>query len=222
MRTPKNWSRVSLGHPKFGTRCPLEIWLGCQIYGLLGRKEGCPGQTLWHCILRMSSSVQFEYFSFSNSDGYILHSIDHPPTVMHGGRIKFRICGTVASLQIAGVIHILTNSLFNLIAKPKIYGDVFQFCPFGPSRKTWTVTGWVKCNHGPSMRTGRKRRTCNNHSRATRVPSVAEIFTHIPGSGRGDFWAQSDGILVFASPARSKLTSFCFPILKGDISYKFL
>ena len=34
MRTPKNWSRVSLGHPKFGTRCPLKIWLGCQIYGL--------------------------------------------------------------------------------------------------------------------------------------------------------------------------------------------
>jgi hypothetical protein len=35
MRTPKNWSRVSLGHPKFGTGCPLEIWLGCQIYGLI-------------------------------------------------------------------------------------------------------------------------------------------------------------------------------------------
>ena len=35
MRTPKNWSRVSLGHPKFGTGRPLEIWLGCQIYGLL-------------------------------------------------------------------------------------------------------------------------------------------------------------------------------------------
>ena len=35
MRTPKNWSMVSLGHPKFGTRCPLEIWLGCQIYGLV-------------------------------------------------------------------------------------------------------------------------------------------------------------------------------------------
>jgi hypothetical protein len=34
MRTPKNWSRVSFGHPKFGTGCPLEIWLGCQIYGL--------------------------------------------------------------------------------------------------------------------------------------------------------------------------------------------
>ena len=34
MRTPKNWSRVSLGHSKFGTGCPLEIWLGCQIYGL--------------------------------------------------------------------------------------------------------------------------------------------------------------------------------------------
>jgi hypothetical protein len=38
MRTPKNWSRVSLGHPKFGTGCPLEIWLGCQIYGLNGNK----------------------------------------------------------------------------------------------------------------------------------------------------------------------------------------
>jgi hypothetical protein len=34
MRTLKNWSRMSLGHPKFGTGCPLEIWLGCQIYGL--------------------------------------------------------------------------------------------------------------------------------------------------------------------------------------------
>ena len=26
---------VSLGHPKFGTWCPLKIWLGCQIYGLV-------------------------------------------------------------------------------------------------------------------------------------------------------------------------------------------
>ena len=34
MRTPKNWSRVSLRHPKYGTGRPLEIWLRCQIYGL--------------------------------------------------------------------------------------------------------------------------------------------------------------------------------------------
>ena len=49
MRTPKNWSRVSLGHPKFGTGCPLEIWLGCQIYGLLqGLKKSSPWNSgLW-------------------------------------------------------------------------------------------------------------------------------------------------------------------------------
>ena len=82
---------------------------------------------------------------------------------MHVGRIKFRICATVASLQIAEVIHILTNSFMNLIAKPKIYGDVFHFCTFGASRKTKTVTGGVKCNHRPS------KRTCNNHTRATEV-----------------------------------------------------
>ena len=44
MRTAKNWSRVSLGHPKFGIGCPLEIWLGCQIYGMSTRliKENQP------------------------------------------------------------------------------------------------------------------------------------------------------------------------------------
>ena len=158
-------------------------------FSMVGRKEGCPGQTTWHCILRMFSPVHFEYLSFSNSDGFILHNIDHPSAVMHVGRIKFRICGTIASLQIAGVIHILTNSSLNLIAKPKIYGDVFQFCPFGASWKTQTVTGGVKCNHGPNKRTRRKKRTCNNHSRATRVSSVAEIFIDISASDRGDFWA---------------------------------
>jgi hypothetical protein len=48
MRTPKNWSRVSLGHPKFGTGCPLEIWLGCQIYGLAetqGHRPSAPNQS---------------------------------------------------------------------------------------------------------------------------------------------------------------------------------
>ena len=40
MRTPKNWSRVSLGHPEFGIGCPLEIWIGCQIYGLVMRVVG--------------------------------------------------------------------------------------------------------------------------------------------------------------------------------------
>jgi len=45
MRTPKNWSRVSLGHPKFGTRCPLGIWLGCQIYGL---PQSCTQKTKDH------------------------------------------------------------------------------------------------------------------------------------------------------------------------------
>ena len=55
MRTPKNWSRVPLGHPKFGTGCPLEIWLECQIYGLDGAPNLGQGHSPRICICTFTS-----------------------------------------------------------------------------------------------------------------------------------------------------------------------
>ena len=52
--TPKNWSRVSLGHPKFGTKCPLKIWLGCQICGLV------VGRVVAHlCLILIIKELKF-------------------------------------------------------------------------------------------------------------------------------------------------------------------
>jgi hypothetical protein len=42
------------------------------------------------------------------------------------------------------------------------------------------------------------------------------------GSDRGDFWAYSVEILVFASPTGYMLTSSGFPLLHWGIFYKFL
>ena len=41
-------------------------------------------------------------------------------------------------------------------------------------------------------------------------------------SGRGDFWAQSIEILVFASPTGYILISSGFPLLNWGVFYRFL
>ena len=70
-----------------------------------------------------------EDLSFSNVDRFILQSIDHHSVVMHVGRIKIMFSWTVASLQIAEVIHILTNPAeFNFKAQD-LWG-CFPLLPF--------------------------------------------------------------------------------------------